>query len=99
MENQEIYKFLEKQEASIKEVLDARLKGFKAEIRASEDMQIYKLDQLIEYQKGQNNRIGKLENETRVFRLIHRNPKAAGIVIGLAIFGLIALFILKNVIL
>jgi len=99
MRNEEIYKYLEKQENSIKEVLDARLKGFKAEIRASQDIQIYKLDELIEYQKKQNNRIGKVENETRVFRLIHRNPKASVIVGGFCILGIIALFVLKNVIL
>ena len=45
----------------IKELLDARLSGFKAEIRASLDMQIYKLDRLIDYQEKQNGRMTKIE--------------------------------------
>ncbi len=36
------------------EVLEAKLSGFKAEIKAGNDMTTYKLDQLIDYQKKQN---------------------------------------------
>ncbi len=78
------------------EVLEAKLSGFKAEIKAGNDMTTYKLDQLIEYQKKQNSRISTLENETRVFRLIHRNPTLSFTFIGLSVLGVIALFILKN---
>lgn len=78
------------------EVLEAKLSGFKAEIKAGNDMTTYKLDQLIEYQKTQNGRIEKLENETRVWRLIHKNPKTSGAILGLSALGVIALFILKN---
>ena len=95
MRNEEIYKLIEKQE----EILDARLRGFKAEIKSGIDIQTYKMDQLIEYQEKQNSKIRNLEKDTRVWRLIHRNPKASSIIIGLAILGIIALFILKNVIL
>ena len=49
--------------------------------------------------KSQNGRLTKLEDETHVFRLIHRNPKASVIIGGFCIFGIIAFFILKNVIL
>ena len=80
----------------IKELLNDKLTGFKAEIKAGVDMQSYKLDQLIDYQEKQNGRIGGLEDETRVFRLIHRNPKTSGIIIGLSVIGVIALFIIKN---
>jgi len=95
LRNEEIYKLIEKQE----EILDARLRGFKAEIKSGIDIQTYKMDQLIEYQEKQNSKIRNLEKDTRVWRLIHRNPKASSIIIGLAILGIIALFILKNVIL
>ena len=37
----------------IKELLEAKLSGFKAEIRAGNDMQTYKLDRLIEAIGGQ----------------------------------------------
>jgi len=46
----------------IKELLEAKLSGFKAEIKASNDIQTYKLDQLIEYQEKQNKRVSKLED-------------------------------------
>ena len=78
------------------EVLEAKLSGFKAEIKAGMDMQGYKLDQLIEYQKKQNDKIKTLEDDTRIWRLIHRNPKTSGMVIGLSVIGIVALFILKN---
>ena len=81
------------------EVLEAKLSGFKAEIKAGNDMTTYKLDQLIEYQEKQNSRISTLENETRVFRLIHRNPTLSFTFIGLSVLGVIALFVLKNYIL
>jgi len=92
MRNEEIYKLLEKQE----EVFDLKLIGVKAEIKAGNDITVYKLEELIEYQKKQNGKIKTLEDETRIWRLIHRNPKAAGIVIGLAAIGCIALFVIKN---
>jgi len=94
MKNEEIYKLLEKQE----EVFNLKLTGVKAEIKAGNDIQVYKLDKLIDYQKIQNGRVQRLEDETRVFRLIHRNPKTAGIVLGLAALGCVALFIIKNLI-
>jgi len=96
MKNEEIYKLVEKQETVLKEAVELKLSGFKAEIKAGMDMQGYKLDQLIEYQKKQNGRLDILENETRIWRLIHRNPKTAGAVIGLAAIGVITLFIFKN---
>ena len=103
MKNEEIYKLIEKQGENTKEILDARLRGFKAEIKSGMALQVYKLDELIEYQKKQNGRTSQLEEnikglakETRIFRLIHKNPKAAGVVIGLALLGLVALFIIKN---
>ncbi len=78
------------------EVLEAKLSGFKAEIKAGNNMTTYKLDQLIEYQEKQNGRIERLEDETRIWRLIHRNPKTSGVVLGLCVIGVVALFILKN---
>ncbi len=95
MKNEEIYKLIETQNATI----DAKLTGFKAEIKAGVDMQTYKLDQLIDYQEKQNGRLTILENETRIWRLIHRNPKTSGVFIGLSVLGVIALFVLKNYIL
>ena len=92
MRNEEIYKLIEKQE----EIFTAKMSGLKAEVKAGTDIQVYKLDQLIEYQQTQNGRIGKLEDETRVWRLIHRNPKMAGAIIGLCTIGAVFLFIIKN---
>jgi len=99
MKNEEIYNLVEKQETVLKEAVELKLSGFKAEIKSGMDMQVYKLDQLIDYQKKQNGRLDRLENDTRIWRLIHRNPKTAGIVLGLALVGLIALFVIKNLIL
>ncbi len=92
MRNEEIYKLI----ATQSETIDAKLTGFKAEIKAGVDLQTYKLDQLIEYQEKQNNRIGTLEKDTRVFRLIHRNPKASFTIGVLSLIGLIAIFVIKN---
>ena len=94
MRNEEIYKLIEKQE----EIFTAKMSGLKAEVKAGTDIQVYKLDKLILYQEMQNGRIGKLEDETRVWRLIHRNPKIAGTIMVLAGIGFIALFIIKNLI-
>ncbi len=99
MRNEEIYKLIETQGESTKQILDARLRGFKAEIKSGVDIQTIKLDQIIGHQKSQNNKIEKLENETRVFRLIHRNPTLSFTFIGLSVLGVIALFVLKNYIL
>jgi len=96
MKNEEIYKLVERQEESLKEVMELKLSGFKAEIQSTLDLNGYKLDTLIEYQEEQNGKIRALEDETKVWRLIHRNPKAAGIVIGLAIIGCVAVFVFKN---
>jgi len=70
-----------------KDYLDLAFKGMKADIKADLNMVGYKVDELIEYQKIQNGRIGKLEKETRIFRLIHRNPKISGAIIILIIIG------------
>ena len=95
MRNEEIYKLLEKQD----EVFNAKMTGLKAEIKAGNDIQVYKLDKLIEYQKIQNGDIRMLKDETRIWRLIHRNPKTAGVFIGLCAVGVVAIFILKNIVL
>ena len=92
MRNEDIYKLIEKQG----EVFTAKMTGLKAEIKAGNDIHVYKLDELISYQKTQNGRTTKLEDETRVFRLVHRNPKIAGAIIGLCLLGVVFLFILKN---
>ena len=94
MRNEDIYKLIEKQG----EVFTAKMTGLKAEIKAGNDIHVYKLDELISYQKIQNGRTTKLEEETRIFRLVHRNPKVAGAVIGLCLLGMVFLFILKNLI-
>ncbi len=96
MRNEEIYKLIERQENSFKEVIEAKLTGFKAEIKTGNDLHTYKLDELIDHKKVQNGRIEALEKETRVFRLIHRNPTTSFIIGGLSLLGLIAFFILKN---
>lgn len=70
------------------EFLDAKLSGFKAEIKAGVDMQTYKLDQLIDYQKTQNNRIDTLKKETYFFRLLHKHPKISIIAVTLLVLGL-----------
>jgi len=90
-------------------LLDAKLSGFKAEIKSGNDMAQIKLDnikedivemkishkddftELKEYQKTQNSRTSTLESETKIFRLIHRNPKASIVVIVLLIAGLFVL--------
>ena len=83
----------------IKELLDAKLTGFKAEIKAVNEMTSLKLDnihqdvvELKDYQKIQNGRITKIESETKIFRLIHRNPKASIVIIILLIAGLFVLY-------
>ena len=93
----------------IKELLEAKLTGFKAEIKTGNEMAQIKLDnikediteikenhkedfaEIKEYNKKQNGRVLKIEQETRIFRLIHRNPKASIIIIILVIAGLFVL--------
>ncbi len=72
----------------IRELLEAKLSGFKAELKSGMDMQTYKLDELIDYQKEQNGRIGKLEKETSFFRLIHNHPRISTIVSAILILGM-----------
>jgi hypothetical protein len=81
------------------ELMDAKLTGLKAEIKASTDMTTYKLDELITYQKVQNGRLSCLEDETRVFRLIHRNSRTSIAIIIILIVGFITMmpFILKAI--
>jgi hypothetical protein len=81
------------------ELLDAKMTGLKAEIKASTDFTGYKLDQLIDYQKVQNGRIDILENETRMFRLIHRNPGTSLAIIILILAGCLVLwpYVLKAI--
>jgi len=74
----------------IKELLEAKLSGFKAEIRAGNDMQTYKLDRLIEYQEKQNKRVSKLEDK------VHKNTNwrikittAGTVIIGIISFVLV----------
>ena len=44
MKNEEIYKLVEKQETVLKEAVELKLSGFKAEIKSGMDMQVYKLE-------------------------------------------------------
>jgi len=106
MRNEEIYKLIERQEGNMKELFNAHNAVLEAKIEAETSIIEVKVDALLRYQKTQNNRTAKLEEnteglakDTRVWRLIHRNPKASSIIIGLTLLGIIALFILKNVIL
>lgn len=99
MENKEIYKLLERQEDNLKELFSAHNATLRAKIETETGVIEGKVDALLEYQKIQNSRTAKLEEDTRIWRLIHRNPKASSIIIGLTLLGFIALFILKNVIL
>ena len=93
----------------IKELLNAKLSGFKAEIKAGNEMASIKLDnikediieiknshkedfaEIKEYNKKQNGRTDIIENETKIFRLIHRNPKASIIIFVLLVAGLFVL--------
>ena len=106
MKNEEIYKLIERQEDNVKELFSIHNTALRAKIEAENSIVLMKIDTLTDYQKIQNGRTDKIEEDvkglakdTRVWRLIHRNPKAAGVVIGLALLGLAALFILKNLIL
>ena len=70
-----------------KDYLDLAFKEMRADLKADLNMVGYKVDELIKYQKIQNGRIDCLEKETRIFRLIHRNPKISGAIIILIIIG------------
>ena len=75
-----------------KDYLDLAFKGMKADLRSDLNMVGYKVDELIEYQKIQNGRLGKLEKETRIYRLINRNPKISGAIIILIIIGALTIW-------
>ena len=77
--------------AAIKELLEAKLSGFKAEIKSSMDIQVYKLDQLIEYQKKQNGIIGELEKKVQT----NTNWRIKITAAGTAIVGLISFVLIK----
>lgn len=76
----------------LKELMNVVMTGIRAEIKAGNDMINYKMDELIQYQKIQNGRTQKLEEETKVWRLIHRNPKASIMLILLIVAGLFVLW-------
>ena len=102
MENREIYKLIERQEDNVRELFNAHNTALRAKIEAETSIIGVKIDALAEHQRTQNDRTAKLEEnterlakDTRIWRLIHRNPKASSIVIGLTLIGIIALFILK----
>ena len=96
MKNEEIYGLIEKQETNIKELFTVHNTALRAKIEAEVEVLGMKMDTLTEYQKIQNartttleDRTGTIENETKFFRFIHRNPKLSGILLGLIILGLI----------
>lgn len=69
----------------IKELLEAKLSGFKAEIKASANMQEFKLDQLINYQKEQNDKVSELGKRVQKNTHWRLRITAAGSVIAGAI--------------
>lgn len=94
MDNREIYQLLEKQESNIKELFGAHNTAIRAKIESENTILGMKIDALTDYQKIQNGRttqnsenISNLAKDTRIWRLIHRNPKVAIIIIVLAIIG------------
>lgn len=95
MKNEEIYQLIERQEANVKELFNAHNTAIRAKIEAENTILGMKIDALTDYQKVQNGRtsaneenISNLAKETRIWRLIHRNPKAAGVIIALIILGI-----------
>jgi len=104
--NEEICKLMERQEDSIKELFSAHNTALGAKIEAENAIVLMRIETLTDYQQIQNNRTEKLEEsvseikeDTRIWRLIHRNPKITATITILSILGLVGLFILKNVIL
>jgi len=59
----------------LKELLDAKFTGIKAEIKAGNDFITYKLDEVINHQKESNGRLCKQEDNTRFARWIELHPK------------------------
>jgi len=95
MDNREIYQLLEKQESNIKELFGAHNTAIRAKIESENTILGMKIDALTDYQKIQNGRttqnsenISNLAKDTRLFRLIHKNPKMTGIIIALIILGI-----------
>jgi hypothetical protein len=94
MKNEDITHLIEKQEANIKELFSVHQTALRAKIEAENEMLSQKIDTLVDYQKMQNGRtlkaeqaIRTLENETRIWRLIQRNPKSTLIIVILSIIG------------
>lgn len=69
----------------LREIIEANFKAMRARIQASADI----MDVIHTEVKKQNGRIQKLERETLIIRIIHRNPKWTTVVIVLIVFGII----------
>ena len=94
MRNEEIYQLMERQEANVKELFTIHNTAIRAKIEAENVITGLKIDALSDYQKIQNGRtvkneenISGLAKDTRIFRIVHRNPRTSLIIIILAIIG------------
>lgn len=71
-----------------KELLDAKLKGLKAEVSSGYDILIYKVDEILKHQKETNGQVKIIKKETTFYRWCHRNYKTA-IVMGIILISII----------
>jgi hypothetical protein len=76
----------------LKELLDAKFTGIKAELKSLGDIVDLRLKQVVDKNAEQNGKIQCLEDETKVFRLIHRNPRLSIIIVILILAGCLTLY-------
>ena len=88
MRNEEIYTLLKEQKADLKELLEANSMATRATVKSEFTILGKDVKDLKDYQLKQNGRTSELEKDTKIFRLIHRNPRATGIFIALIILGI-----------
>lgn len=73
---------------SVKELVEAKLAGIKAEIKAGYDMNQLMLKQILKHQEKTNGKVQIIYSETSFFRWIQRNPKLS-VLVGIIIVSII----------
>lgn len=82
---------------TFQKLFDNSIKSFSEELAQFEERNSRQHHEIIAHQEKTNGRIMILENETRVFRWAHRNPKTALLISVLLLAGVIALGIFLGI--
>ena len=88
MRNEEIYTLLKEQKADLKELVEINSMAIRATVKSEIEILGNDVKDLKDYQLKQNGRTSSLEAETRIYRLIHRNPRASAVIIALILLGI-----------